>query len=113
MDFDFRRDSATDRLVVIECNPRFPGSLKNKMWAGSNLALAGVGLELGLDVHGADAPAIGEYRVLRPRNLAMVLGRRWWSDELAPTRAGWRFHLRDPLYAADGIAQRAARAFLW
>ena len=47
LDFDFRRDAASGRVWIIECNPRFPGTILYKTWAGVNLPHMAVQLAMG------------------------------------------------------------------
>jgi predicted ATP-grasp superfamily ATP-dependent carboligase len=108
MDFDLRHDHETGRVVVIECNPRFPGSLLNKTWAGANLALDGVALALGFPIAATGAAWPAVYHPPTARNLALVARPRFWRDGLAPTRDGWRFRTRDPRYAFSALRARGA-----
>lgn len=107
MDFDLRLDPATDRLAVIECNPRLPGTLLKKMFAGMNIAAAGARLAAGEPFDDLWAPTYGVHHPLRPAHLRCCLTRQWFGTELAPTRAAWRFMLvSDARYTAARVGAR-------
>jgi hypothetical protein len=105
MDFDLRHDPASGRIVVIECNPRFPGSLLNKVWAGVDFAFDGVALALGFPIAVPAAVWPTEYRPPQLRNGPLALRRAFWQGSLAPTRVGWASRFRDPRYAAGTAAR--------
>jgi hypothetical protein len=106
MDFDLRRDPATGRVAVIECNPRLPGSIPNKTWAGVNLPVLGVELALGLLPHRPDIRLPAVYRPPWLRYLPLVARPSFWFGELYPTRTGWLSRARDPRYACTITYER-------
>lgn len=99
--FDMRIERGTGRLVAIECNPRFWGSLLFSVWAGVNFAHLGLLLALGEDPARRFRPVEGGclHSGLAPRRLLRsLLGGRLVPAELSPSsRRAWIFNHGDPL----------------
>ncbi len=106
---DFRREAATDKLFVLEVNPRLYASVHKDAYAGVNLVELGIRLARGEDF---TAPAVGAQLILdmpaRVRRLATAKGRA----ELSPgSRAAIRADLHDPVSTVvEGFEQRYRRA---
>lgn len=100
-DFDLRVDSRDGSVQMIECNPRFPGSLLFKLWAGVNLVHLGVLLAAGSDVSSRFTPATGRCTdmAIAPVKLLRSLARgRPAPPGLSEySRRSWTMNLRDPV----------------
>jgi len=94
LDFDFREDPATGRLVVVDTNPRLTGSTLVKTWAGANLPVQGVRMAMGLAHEPRSGTAAGFHRPVGPE-LVAAIGRGWWRADNAPTRAALRCAISD------------------
>ncbi len=103
MDFDLRLDRRADRLVVIECNPRLPGSLINKTFVGLDLLDLGCRLAMGAPVT-APARPVGMTRSPQLTDLRSMVRPAWWSEQNRGVRAAWRHAVTDPTWR---IATRA------
>ncbi len=97
MDFDLRLDRRADRLAVIECNPRLPGSLINKQFVGLDLLDLGVRLAMGEAVERPARPT-GVTRSPQLGDLRSMLSSAWWDEENRGVRAAWRHAVTDPVW---------------
>ncbi len=97
MDFDLRLDRRADRLVVIECNPRLPGSLINKTFVGLDLVDLGCRLAMGAEVTSPARP-VGVTRSPQLGDLRSMVRPAWWAEENRGVRAAWRHAVTDPAW---------------
>jgi predicted ATP-grasp superfamily ATP-dependent carboligase len=99
--FDMRIDERTNRLLFIEANPRFWGSLRHSVWSGVNFAALGLSMANGEDVSSRFTPVTGPCRdpgfSIRPIVRAFLHGKRRPDGWSYATETGWRSHLGDPL----------------
>jgi predicted ATP-grasp superfamily ATP-dependent carboligase len=112
-DFDLRLDKRDGRIKMIECNPRFPGSLRFKTWAGVNLPHLGVMLGKGQSAPEPFVEPSGRCTdvAVSPRKLlsALAHGRLAPANLTEYTRRCWMMNLRDPLaHAIRGWQARQA-----
>jgi biotin carboxylase len=101
IDFDLRYDAASRKAWLIEANPRLPGSLRFKLWAGVNLVDMGLQMAAGGHVSSTVPPPQGfcvDYGC-SPKHLLRALCRgRLTPKEWPPfTANAWRMNLSDPL----------------
>jgi predicted ATP-grasp superfamily ATP-dependent carboligase len=98
--FDMRIDQRDDSLWVIECNPRFWGSMILSTWSGVNFVELGCALAVGRTV-GASAQIEGPSRhqgIAPRRMLRALLEGRTAPGDLSPSMlAGWKQVHGDPL----------------
>ena len=101
VDFDMRWDHDADRFMIIEANPRFPGTLRFKLWAGVNFPAMGAELAMGGTINGQFVPTTGPCKNhgISPKHLARALahGRLTPPDFRGHTANAWRNHWSDPL----------------
>jgi predicted ATP-grasp superfamily ATP-dependent carboligase len=115
-DFGTRVDERDGSVWMIECNPRFPGSLLYKLWGGVNLPYLGALLATGRDIGPMFTPIAGVCTdvAISPGRLVASLAR----GRLAPrgltegTRRCWIMNLKDPIpHLMRAVQQRcSARA---
>lgn len=100
--FDLRRDAATDRLLMTECNPRIYATSHKSAYSGMNPVALGV--ELARSGRIGVLPA-EPTEVLPPlRALRQVLRRR--SDEVNPaSMRGMRAEVGNPMSSALRLAE--------
>jgi predicted ATP-grasp superfamily ATP-dependent carboligase len=104
--FDMRIDERDGNLVVIECNPRFWGSLILSTWSGVNFVEMGCAMALGRPVAAAtqiEGPA--RHQGIAPRRMlqALLVGRTA-PEGLSPSMlAGWNQVHTDPLPELLGV----------
>jgi predicted ATP-grasp superfamily ATP-dependent carboligase len=101
VDFDIRYDTINDTPLMMEGNPRFPGSLMFKLWAGVNFPFIGCQLALGIKNNISFKPIAG-YCAKTGFSLKSLFGcflrGKIMPDNLGPaTQECWMYHLRDPL----------------
>ncbi|MCA8926140.1 MAG: ATP-grasp domain-containing protein [Planctomycetes bacterium] len=114
MHLDMMREARGGSLAVIECNPRFWGSIELSLWAGVNFPVLGLRLLQGRDVGFRQASHLGECQAtgISVRRMARALLRgRLAPPELGPaSRASWFQNLADPLpELAASLARRWRR----
>lgn len=116
LDLDFRRNGNGPPLA-IDANPRFPGTMLYKLWAGVNLPALGVALAFGEAPQPRFAPPEGpcvNYQVSPKRLVLSLLCGRFVPIECTGySEVAWRTHYRDPvphyLNWLASLAQRAGR----
>ncbi len=100
IDFDIRIERKTAIPFFIEANPRFPGTLIYKLWAGVNFPHLGVVAARGADAASMFTPAQGAIcrHTISPKRMAeLFIRRRFGRTPLPPERQGsWEQSLRDP-----------------
>lgn len=70
--FDARRDSRTGRVTLIECNPRFWGSIAAAHWCGLNFVVRGVNVAAGRHVQ-SDIQVLCDGAFLEPGALILAI----------------------------------------
>lgn len=104
--FDMRIDERSGDVFVIECNPRFWGSLPHSIWSGVNFVEMGCCLALGQPLP-PFCPAIGlsSHEGFAPRRLLRAaLGGHLAPEGMSPaSRASWKQMHVDPLPELLGI----------
>lgn len=112
MHLDMRRDERDGSLAVIECNPRFWGSIEMSLWVGVNFPCLGLELLQGHPVPLTRAVHLGECHAtgIAVRRLARALakGRLAPADLTPASREAWFQNLADPL---PELAARAHRTY--
>ena len=104
--FDMRIDARDGRVLVIECNPRFWGSLILSTWSGVNFVALGCALALGQPIAPAsqlDGPS--QHQGPAPRRLlkALLDGRTAPAGLTGSMLAGWKQVHADPLPELIGV----------
>jgi predicted ATP-grasp superfamily ATP-dependent carboligase len=98
--FDMRIDERDGSVYVIECNPRFWGSMILSTWSGVNFVELGCAMALGKEVQAPiqiDGPS--RHQGIAPRRMlrALLVGKTA-PDGLSPSLlAGWKQVHGDPL----------------
>jgi predicted ATP-grasp superfamily ATP-dependent carboligase len=111
--FDMRIDERDGGLAVIECNPRFWGSLILSTWSGVNFVELGCAMALNGPIRPSrqiDGPA--RFQGPAPRRMlkALLDGRTAPEGLSASMLAGWRQVHSDPLPELIGVgAENLAR----
>jgi hypothetical protein len=98
--FDMRIDERTGEVSVIECNPRFWGSLMLSTWSGVNFVELGCAMALGRTAPAfAPVEGLSRHQGVAPRRLLKALLRgRTAPEGLSPALlAAWKQIHRDPL----------------
>lgn len=104
--FDMRIDARDGRVQVIECNPRFWGSVILSTWSGVNFVALGCALALGQPVAPAsqvDGPS--QYQGPAPRRMlkALLLGHTAPPELSGSMLVGWKQVHADPLPELIGV----------
>jgi predicted ATP-grasp superfamily ATP-dependent carboligase len=98
---DLRVERSTGLPFLLECNPRFWGSLLYSTWAGVNFPRLGLDLAFGLEPDPEFRPPAGDclHSGIAPRRLLKALcGGRWSPRGLSgASRESWIFNHTDPL----------------
>jgi hypothetical protein len=98
MHIDMRIDSRNGRVVILESNPRFWGSLCYSVWTGVNFLDLGLRLTEGADVATQFSPVGAEcpYLAITRKSLPCALVGCWPAPRrlTEAQRRSWRFHHR-------------------
>ncbi|MCP4641754.1 MAG: ATP-grasp domain-containing protein [bacterium] len=101
LNIDVRYDARQRRPMAIEANPRFPGPLLFKLWAGVNFPAMGAALAYGDDPRATFTPPFGRCVNcgVSPRCLckALLRGRLVPPGFSEYTETAWRANYRDPV----------------
>jgi carbamoyl-phosphate synthase large subunit len=100
VDFDIRFDERNHVPVVIEANPRFPGTLRFKLWAGVNFPAIGIAMALGESLPRDFVPPVG-FCVdpgISPKRLLRALAHGHFvpEDLRGYSTTAWRMNYQDP-----------------
>jgi predicted ATP-grasp superfamily ATP-dependent carboligase len=104
--FDMRIDERDGNVSVIECNPRFWGSMILSTWSGVNFVEMGCDMALGRPVVPTDQiDGPSKHQGVAPRRmLKALLGGRTAPEGLGPSMlAGWNQVHADPLPELIGV----------